>query len=211
MAVTVDATSFGKGSTTPLTVAHTCAADATVLVVVVTVGTTGGRTISGVTYNGVAMTQRAAISSSGRTEIFTLNAPSSGANNISVTLSGDGPVALYAVSFKGSYTLGNTGTNSGTDTDATQTTATTGNSGYVVAGVNFNGGIAIAYTGSGNSIAVQLEAGENASGGAYESFTGSSNPTETWHRNSGSAGYSTAYVEISAVGSTGGFFNLMRS
>lgn len=80
-----DATSNGSNSTETLTVSHTCAAGAALIVAASSQGT-----VSGVTYNGVAMTQIGSqVSSPGGSLIylFFLANPATGANNIVVTKS----------------------------------------------------------------------------------------------------------------------------
>jgi hypothetical protein len=95
-AVAIDSTSFGSiatGSPTSLTVAHTCATPPnTELVVYVNAVPLSPQTYSGgttATYNGVAMAWQGAVNvgdaSNGWLEVFTLNSPAAGTNNLVVT------------------------------------------------------------------------------------------------------------------------------
>ncbi len=209
MALTVNsglATSDQTAAASSLTVSTTIPAGTTLLIAMISVGTLNSRTVSGITYNGVAMTKQATVSSSGITEIWTLDAPTVGTNNTVATLSGVGSMVLTIISINGTYVLGANGTNSGTGSTATQTTATTGTSGYVFAALNYNGGTGNSYTGSGSNIASQTVVAQFSSGAAYETFTASANPSETWNRDSGSADWSTAYIEVDAVNNNSGFF-----
>ena len=111
MAFSVDSTSHATailnnaGSTQSWN--HTCGAAANKLVVTVGVGygTLGTRTVSGVTYNGVALTNIASQDDGGfcRGEIWRLNDPPTGsAYSIVVTYGGTGPdSAAGAISFNG--------------------------------------------------------------------------------------------------------------
>lgn len=70
---------------------HVCTGDSRVLYVGISMLSVGGSSVTGITYNSVAMTFKGAIASvSGavRTEIWELVAPASGSNSIAVTLSG---------------------------------------------------------------------------------------------------------------------------
>jgi hypothetical protein len=95
-AVKIDASSFGSiatGSPTSLTVAHTCVAPPnTELVVYVNAVPLSSQTYSGgttATYDGVAMAWQGAVNvgdaSDGWLEVFTLNSPAAGTNNLVVT------------------------------------------------------------------------------------------------------------------------------
>lgn len=96
MAVAFDATSYsGNQTVTPYSWSHTCSGSDRVLIVGVTVMDPTGNapTVTGVTYNGVALTQ---IQSNGwddagsfylRSYLWRLIAPATGANTVQVTLS----------------------------------------------------------------------------------------------------------------------------
>lgn len=106
MAIAVDATSSSANQTgSSVTFAHTCGGSNRILVVAVSIAA-GIPTVSGITYNGVALTQIATVlgvAADRRTELWYLIAPATGANNIVVTLSG-APGAFFnvgAVSYTG--------------------------------------------------------------------------------------------------------------
>lgn len=100
MALAFDAASSSEGTlVTSLTWSHTCTGSNRVLVVGISFYKNGNSFISGVTYNSVAMTL---VPSSGTNngsyyvEQWYLIAPSTGANNIVVSVSGNGPFELSA-------------------------------------------------------------------------------------------------------------------
>lgn len=103
MALTVDATSTSNGaSVSSLTWSHTCTGSD--LVLVVTVGVFGGQTVTGVTYNGVALTQVGTDiqGSYNLSDIWKLTSPATGANNIVVSLSGTADaIRAGGISFAG--------------------------------------------------------------------------------------------------------------
>jgi len=116
MAIATDAAAKSfTNSGSSLTYSHTCTGSNLYLLVGVWVG--GGNTISGVTYNGVAMTQlgTANASNSRKPYLFGLANPATGANNVVVSASGT--TLIYAVSE--SYT--------GTSSTQPDGTANTGN------------------------------------------------------------------------------------
>lgn len=117
-----------------VTWAHTCNGDNRALVVGVT-NYASGRTISGVTYNATGLTavgSRISYNSSTRwVTAWVLANPSSGANNIVVTLSGNDYVRTTAVSLTGAKQSGQPNTSSdktstitGNETQAVTTTGT---------------------------------------------------------------------------------------
>lgn len=67
-----------------VTVSHTCSATTPALVVFVYYGTTT-HTVTGITYNGVAMSSAGSVTNIFKEFLYTLVAPASGANNIVVT------------------------------------------------------------------------------------------------------------------------------
>lgn len=93
MAIAFDAVSTGMNATDPtsLTWSHTCTGSNLVLIVgTSTESDTGGhtaQTVSGITYNGVALTKiRSDYITDNGTELWYLVAPATGANNIVVTM-----------------------------------------------------------------------------------------------------------------------------
>lgn len=86
MAITVDARTTALANGASLTKAHTCAANASILIASFVFGQSATETNFAVTYNGVAMTE--AYHSAGGfwdTYIYYLLAPASGAHNIAAT------------------------------------------------------------------------------------------------------------------------------
>ena len=125
MAIAFDASSIrtqDSGGGTTSTWSHTCTGSDRILFVGVTVGT--GMTVSGVTYNGVSMTQVATLALGGAVfnngYIFRLVAPATGANNIVVTASADTFIYAAATSY--------TGVDQTTPIDVSGTNSTTGTS-----------------------------------------------------------------------------------
>lgn len=106
MAVTFDSSSNGSASSgTTVTVSHTVASGACLLVGVVS--TDAGVTVSSVTYNGSALTAVSGATSSAGTitehKHYIISNPSTGTNNIVVTMSGTitGTVRVLAASYIG--------------------------------------------------------------------------------------------------------------
>lgn len=102
MAVAFDAVSSAEAlSASSLTFSHTCTGSDRYLTVGVNI--LGVGTVTGITYNGVAMTQLVVIQNTPdcKVEIWGLAAPATGANNVVVTLSGLEAVGSGAISFTG--------------------------------------------------------------------------------------------------------------
>lgn len=89
MAIAYDDDSGGvAGSASSLTFSHTCTGSDLLLLVGVSLYNLNGATISSVTYNSVAMTLvDTAVNSSRRASLYRLVAPSTGANDVVITLS----------------------------------------------------------------------------------------------------------------------------
>jgi len=138
MAVTFDAASTngsGYRGASPLTWAHTCTGSDRGLIVGISWWNGGDPTNVAVTYNSVSMTQEADISASdaARVRIFSLIAPATGSNTISVSWAGSNtdPMVGGAVSVTGADQTDliqrAASTNSGTSTTASVTvTSATG-------------------------------------------------------------------------------------
>ena len=122
MAIAYDATSnSGAVSSNTSSHAHTSTGSQRSLMVCVLIETSAGApTVSGITYNSVAMTSTVTLTEAGgngRAEIWRLVAPTTGANNIVVTLSGSTNFVVGAMSFTGvdqSSPIEDTSTNEGT-------------------------------------------------------------------------------------------------
>lgn len=106
MAVAFDAASSSNGGVVAsLTFSHTCSGSDRLLVVGCAINSGASAAVSGVTYNGVAMTSAgAAVMDGGNTEVslWYLVAPATGANNIVVSISGTiSGIAAGGTSFTG--------------------------------------------------------------------------------------------------------------
>lgn len=106
MAIAVDNTSSSANQTgSSVSFSHTCAGSNRVLLVGVTIADST-KTVSGITYNSVALVKVDAIdmpSASRRAELWYLVAPATGSNTIAVTLTG-APISFFnvgAVSYTG--------------------------------------------------------------------------------------------------------------
>lgn len=103
MAVTFDAASAPAAVTaTSLTFSHNCVSNASLAVGVATNNATGA---TGVTYNGVAMTLELSnpIPALDTVEVWKLDAPASGANNVVVTCATSRDIIASGVSVTGAY------------------------------------------------------------------------------------------------------------
>ena len=129
MAIAFDASSgVWAGGVTSQTVSHTCTGSDRCLVVNVVVD--GTDTCTGVTYNGVAMTQTGKVLAGSYRYIYvyTLLAPATGANNIVASISSSGFLEVNAASYTGVAQTGQpeaTVTNSGSSGASTLTTTVT--------------------------------------------------------------------------------------
>lgn len=200
MALTIDSTSTGNKTATTgtsLTFSHTVGASATLLVLLITIQSDSAVILDGLpTWNGTAMTAQTEYSGGAAfVGIHYIEAPETGTHNIVINTDSGVRIAASAISFNGTYTLGNSGTNTGAGTTATQTTATTGTTGFVLAVNNYADEGTYAYTGSGTSIQTGEVAGQYSFSQIYEAYAASANPTETWTLNL-SRSWSTAYYEV---------------
>lgn len=103
MAIAFDSTTTSSlwSSVTSITFAHTCTGSDRMLFVATANNT--GANITGVTYNGVAMTQISTINNSAPSKMYFwyLIAPASGSNNVVVTASGTCSIIAKSVSYTG--------------------------------------------------------------------------------------------------------------
>lgn len=102
MAIAYDNSTQGNSSTSSLTFSHTCSGSDRVLILDIYWG--AARTVSGVTYAGVAMTEVVAPLDTGGNErhgMYYLIAPATGANNVVITLSGTTGIVGIASSYTG--------------------------------------------------------------------------------------------------------------
>lgn len=102
MAVAVDAVAFDKGTSTSITFAHTCTGANLALYVIVEERYASA--VTGVTYNGVAMTQKSYNDPGANSivqKVFELLAPATGAHNVVVTASATRNLLCTAISLTG--------------------------------------------------------------------------------------------------------------
>jgi hypothetical protein len=155
MAIAVDAVTATASTASILTktFAHTCSGSDRLLLVVAGC-TTATADISGVTYNGVAMTQvgvdQTDSGGGGRMTVWALIAPATGANNVVITATATATIGYGAISFTGAYQTSNPDSNTqGAETATTSysvtATAPTTNEaavlfGYAMSGASLTGG-----------------------------------------------------------------------
>lgn len=145
MAITFDAASGRSSGAAPtLTFSHTCSGLNKILFV--SSSASGSNSVTGVTYNSVAMTQIATVSvGTVNSYLFYLINPASGANNIVVSATG-GTIFAAGSSYNGANQSGvpdSSATNSSsTSTSVSQSTTTVSNNCWVVCGgICGNGGL----------------------------------------------------------------------
>lgn len=125
MAIAFDSSSFGNSnSATSITFSHTCSGLNRILFV--GVSTVSARTISSVTYNGIAMTN---INRSGGSQVvalYYLIGPATGTNNIVVTIDSTSFIYADSVSYTGVAQSGQPDAqNTSASTNTTRTTSVT--------------------------------------------------------------------------------------
>lgn len=121
MALTVDAVS--EASVATASFSHTVAADANIILALI--GFRGG-TVSGCTYNGVAMTKAAEHGYNTYTgAIYYLLSPATGSNTVAFSVSGTGNYACGAISMKGADLLAPINVTNGMQGTGTPTTSLT--------------------------------------------------------------------------------------
>jgi hypothetical protein len=105
MAIAIDASSNSGYQTAQSTYSwsHTCSGDHRILIVSVSMLSVAGSSVTGITYNSIALTKirsDASVSGAVRTELWRLIAPATGANTVEVTLS----AGLDSISAANSFT-----------------------------------------------------------------------------------------------------------
>jgi len=176
MAVSFDASSIGNviSGTTNVSFSHTCAANATLLIV----GCGERSVVSGVTYNGVAMTSATGAFNNGasnNSNIFYLLNPATGTNTVVVSHSSGATVAI-AMSFIGAGSISGATTATGNSTTPSVTITSTTNS-LVADWVNHNQGAILTATGTGQTRQQHLE---QANAVAGSSTTGAASTTVSY-------------------------------
>lgn len=214
MAISIDATSAAANNVTGVTSvtwSHTVASGATILVVQSGLVTTG-TTISGITFNGTALTRAVQYYNSFnvQSEIWYLVSPTATTANIVVTYSVDANKALEpkngAISMLGTDTsspLGVTGT-AGTSTGAvTKSVTTTAANSYLVDMVTQAGTDLGSPTGSGQTQAwrdLNSAGGGTDGGGSYMATTSTGSYTMSWGgTTTGNWAYTVAEIKEAAA------------
>lgn len=180
MAIAFDAASSGQSeSGSSLTFSHTCTGSNLLLLVGVASNSTNGTDVSGVTYNGVAMTLIGTkASADNETYLFRLVAPAAGANNVVVSFTEDRIIRAGAVSVTGvnqATPIGATGNASGSGTDITVDVTTDTANSWILDAIASGAGAAHTLTvGAGQTSRWDLNGGANNRRGA-----GSTEPTTT--------------------------------
>lgn len=206
MSIAVDSTSNGTdklGAT--LTVSHTCASGA---LLVVNVASTDGVTTPTVTYNGDAMTMVASINGSQMSSfMFVLVSADSGTHDIVATKDIGVDYGLSAISFTGAagYSAFNSANGNSGTASLTTTTATTGN-GVVVTGGAKNQVTTVTYTGSGTEFENFNDVTAQVYVAAYTNFTAGSDVTESWTFTSAKWALTSVEIYEPSAAATGGFF-----
>jgi hypothetical protein len=195
MAIAIDATSNGYTSAaTSLTISHTVAGSNRVLVVGVSTQTT----ITGVTYNGVAMTLGV---TGTNTFIYYLATPDTGTHDIVISLNASGWCQGYGTSLSGCKTaspLDVTGTASiGAGNAITKAVTTVYDNSYVFDNVTeYGSGTAFTVGAGQTQIANTQDATANRTRlGSYEKKTTAGSITMDWNTNS-SGGAEIAVLSI---------------
>lgn len=167
--IALDATAGGNNNSNVLTYPHTCTGSNIILFLAIEVNGNLYGSITSVTYNGIAMTQINTKNTADNQLIFLyyLIAPATGANNISISISGTTVIRGSSVSYTGANQTGvpdASTVNSGASVTSLATSVTTvlDNCWTVLAAVS-NSGALSASTGS------TLRNSQNGSGGIFDS------------------------------------------
>lgn len=136
MALAFDAVTSGQANGGgPFTFSHTTSGSNRVLVVGFVIYAGGSFTVTGITYNGVAMTAipSSAITGTYAVGLYGLIAPASGANTVSISVSGNVEIGFGAMSFTGADQTTPFGTaNTATGTSTTPSVTVSSASGEIV-------------------------------------------------------------------------------
>jgi hypothetical protein len=213
MAIAFDAASSVNSATdvTSLTVSHTCTGSDLTLTAIVTIGGNAA-TCTGVTYNGVAMTQGVVSGPDGdnnRTYIFYLANPATGAHNLVASFSANAsPVSLGGISLTGTNTsspIGASATPSGTSGNFSNSITTSFVNSIVVDGFvqgAQTAGDAPAATGTNHTSKYTFSAGLAGNvGGGITTTTAAGSRSLGWNVPS-SHTYTQAMLEIRELAAT---------
>lgn len=183
MAISIDATASGgsnlNSGESSFTWNHTCSADAGILVVMVAGQTT--LDVSGVTYNGVALTQLSSRGIDEDVSIWYLLEPDSGTNAIVVSKTSSNAYAGAAsISFDGNCDIASTASANGNGTSVSVTNTTAESEGYTLTALGFNDPNSLTYTGGGTEFVALTRGPGKAQRFVYNDYSGGANNTETW-------------------------------
>lgn len=188
MAVAFDAASSGQGTgVTSLTVSHTCSGSDRLLTVGASVSAGSPPTISGVTYNSVAMTAMSGPTlfiTFGRYSSWRLIAPATGANNIVASFGGTADeAAVGGISFTGAHQttpLGTVAEAEGTSTAPSVNAVSAADEIVVDHVYAFNSATAGAFSyapGAGQTERYDVNVSDNFGGAAGSTETGAASTT----------------------------------
>ena len=175
---------------------HTCTGSDRVLVVFTR--TYDGTGVTGVTYNGVSLTQNGGSQTLGSDSIraWVLHAPASGANTITATISPNRRIEIYAVSLTGasqSSTADATAYATGSSTSATGSVTTVEDNAWVVANTGSNGASGLPASGTNCTATAGISGRGSAGYGGPRTPAGSFTQALTW---SGAGSWSFFQIAI---------------
>lgn len=200
MAIALDTTTaYGSSSGTTRTFSHTCTGSNLILFVTANVHTATA-TVTGVTYNGVAMTSVGSqANTSATTTLWYLLSPATGANNVVITANNSDTIESASASYTGVKQSGQPDASSvggpTTTTNYTQSvTSVADNCVAIFAGISNNGGAVTAGTNT-----TLIEYNNTAYGGLFMRSTAAKTPagTFTLAASSVSSAYSGVMASIS--------------
>lgn len=214
MPIAFDAKSIGSSGTdvTSLTIAHTCTGSNLVLVVVATIQGNAA-TVTGITYNGVAMTlgkKGGPDADNNQVYLFYLANPATGTNNIVITYSGNAsPVFGAGISYTGanvSSPLGAIGSTNDSVQNPSHSLTTSFVNSFIVDGFVRETGTTTAPTASGTGHTLRQEAHDNSSlfsvhAAGDVSTTAATSYTFGWNTDSAHNNVH-AYIEIRELSTT---------
>lgn len=196
MAVAFSAGTSNLGAVgTTLTLSLTCPSSAFLVVII----TAGSDIVSGVTYNGVAMTRRAIASrADAACIIYTLATPDVGTYDVIITKTGGARIIAHAACFTGVTGFSATGTATGSSGAPAVTVTTAETAGMVVAGFGTEDVSTATYNGDGT----QFGTGDGDilyGAAAYDDFSGGADVVADWSI-TGSHAWAAAGIELYSSG-----------
>lgn len=208
MALAFDAVSFTSGSgSSSVTLSHTCSGSDRILIV--NAGVHGNaRTVTDITYNGVAMTYSTEqVNGSALAKVYQyyLIAPATGTHDIVVTYSGNADYSVGGISLTGADQTspkGAVGGGTGTGSAPSNAVVTTFANSMVLSGVVWAGQNAgsCSATGTNQTTRYAIDNGSVflEAGGSTQTTTTAGSTTSSW-TGGASAGYAHSLTEIKEV------------